>query len=93
MRRLGGLNIPSNLVLLCLSCHRGVHTNEAQASTTGWVAWVDPEMTPLRLHDGTWALLVPDGTYERLEEREALRLLSWVNGCASDHKDTLAPVA
>ena len=90
MRRLGGLNILSNLVLVHLDCHTEIHRNERRASHRGWVAWSDPEMTPLRLYDGTWVLLVPDGSYEPLGETEALRLLLWVNDCASNEKEGLA---
>jgi hypothetical protein len=80
MRRLGGDHSISNLVFLCIPCHRGIHDQEPLAALTGWVAWADPEVAPVRLASGAWVLLVPDGTYEPLEPVEAIRLLDWVNG-------------
>lgn len=89
-RRLGGPDTVANLVLLCMACHRRLHKNEPTAALTGWIAWDDAEVTPLLHFRHGWVLLVPDGTFEPLEEAEAVRLLSWVNGAAIDSVESLA---
>jgi hypothetical protein len=81
-RRMGGKDTISNLVLLCLTCHREVHRNEFLASVTGWISWFDPEMTPLLLASGGWSLLVPDGTFEYLSHLEGEHLCVLVNSGA-----------
>lgn len=67
------------MVLLCYPCHRAIHKDESSAARNGWISWVDPQMTPV-LHITGWTLLVPDGCFEPLAEREAVRLLDYVNG-------------
>lgn len=89
-KRLGGPDTISNLVLLCTTCHRRIHKNEHRACLTGWIVWDDPEVTPLLHRARGWVLLVPDATFEPLDEPEALRLLAWVNGAAMDSGEPLA---
>lgn len=83
-RRLGGLNTITNLVLTCNNCHRDIHHDEDAAAQVGWIAWYDPDVTPL-LRQGRglgpgWVLLVPDGTLEYLDHQEGARLCSFTNG-------------
>lgn len=85
-RRIGGPDTLSNCVLLCLECHYGIHADEITAALEGWIVWGDPEVTPVRLPlptlgevTLTWALLVPDGTFEHLSEDEGARLEAYVN--------------
>ena len=54
--------------------------NEPLAANTGWIVWGDPDFCPLRLSDGRWVLLVPDGSYEDIPEAEGLLLVTFVNG-------------
>lgn len=56
--------------------------DEPEAARSGRLCWVEPSCTPLRHRMAGWVLLVPDGTFEPLDESEALRLLNFVNGCA-----------
>ena len=81
-RCIGGKDTLSNCILVCNTCHREIHRDEEKAALTGWIAWYDEEVTPVLLHTGGWALLVPDGTYEYLSHREAERLVAYVNGFA-----------
>lgn len=80
---MGGLHTRSNLVLLCLTCHRWIHEHEVLASLDGWIAWRDPEVTPVyrngRGRGPGWALLVPDGSLEYLSHREGEWLCLFVN--------------
>lgn len=78
-RRLGGADTICNLVLLCQTCHREIHRDEDEAARTGWIAWNDPEVTPLLRHTGGWALLVPDGSFEYLSHPEGERLVEYTN--------------
>lgn len=71
----------TNLVLLCLPCHRGVHRAEGEAALTGWLVWTALDTLPVRLLRG-WALLVPDGSVEPLEEDEARGCLDFWNSCS-----------
>lgn len=80
MRRIGGGDTVFNLVLLCIPCHRELHRDESSAAEYGFVAWGDPEFTPLFHAREGWVLLAPDGTFEHLSEHEAVRLLAWLNG-------------
>jgi hypothetical protein len=89
-RRLGGPDTVSNLVLLCFECHQDIHQAEPLAALAGWLAWVDPEVTPLLHEVHGWVLLVPAGTVEPLAEPEALRLMEWVNGSAMHVEEVLA---
>jgi len=89
-KRLGGPDTVTNLVLLCLTCHRRLHKNEPTAALTGWLVWDDPEVTPVLHTARGWVLLVPDGSFEPLEEAEAIRLLAWTNGGAIDSIEELA---
>lgn len=91
MQRMGGVDTITNLVLLCLGCHRALHRAEGLAGGQGWVAWVDPDLTPVRFPCG-WVLLVPDGTLERLGDAEAERLLHYMNGYATGSAKPLALV-
>jgi len=79
MRRLGGIDSVENMILLCIGCHRAVHSDEAEAAQVGFISWVDPYCTPILHAREGWVLLVPDGSFEHLDEREALRLLEYVN--------------
>lgn len=82
MRRLGGIDSVENLILLCIPCHRAIHRAESEAANLGVISWVEASCTPLLHSREGWVLLVPDGTFEPLEEGEALRLLNYVNGSA-----------
>lgn len=76
--RLGGRNQISNLVLLCLDCHRAIHDDESEAARLGFIAWFEPDFTPLWTNQ-TWVLLVPDGTFEPLDPDEAFALMRHTN--------------
>jgi hypothetical protein len=79
---MGGKDTLTNLILLCNDCHRDIHRDEVTASQAGWIVWADPDMTPVLLPCG-WALLVPDGTLERLSAEEGTRLCAYTNGLDS----------
>lgn len=79
-QRIAVVNSVSNLVLLCLKCHCEIHQDELAASREGWIAWVDPDVTPVLLMRRSWVLLVPDGSLEYLARLEGERLLDWTNG-------------
>jgi hypothetical protein len=82
-RRLGGPDTITNLVLVCLTCHRAIHRDEDIAAQQGWMVWGDPDVTPVlrqgRGHGPGWVLLVPDGGLEYLSHREGSRLCSFLN--------------
>lgn len=79
-QRMGIINTICNLVLLCLTCHTEIHRNEWDAGREGWIAWADPDVTPLLMMRRSWVLLVPDGSLEYLARLEGESLLDWTNG-------------
>lgn len=84
-RRLQGKDTIPNLVLLCGKCHRWIHRNEFLASLIGWISWNDPDVTPLLLASGGWALLVPDGGFEHLSHQEGEHLCLFVNSALCEY--------
>ena len=83
---MGGRDFLPNLVLLCLTCHRDIHKHEHAAAGEGWIAWADPDVTPVLLGE-RYALLTPDGQYEWLTTCEGMSLLEYVNGVKFSGKD------
>lgn len=64
LRRFGN-HTPTNLVLLCGTCHTRVHGHPDWARSQGWLlkSHDDPAMTSVAVHGVRWVLLMPDGTY------------------------------
>jgi hypothetical protein len=79
MRRDGGVDSITNLLYLCLPCHREIHRDEHWAGAFGWVAWIEPDLTPVRIHNRFWVVLTPDGWYERLDRDDANEMLDWLD--------------
>lgn len=79
MRRMGGVDSVSNLLYTCLPCHRRLHKDEMWAGAFGWISWVEPELTPVWIHNYLWVALRPDGSYEHLYPDDATEMISWVN--------------
>lgn len=77
------------MVLLCWPCHKDLHKDEHTASLWGWICWGEADLTPIRLYSGKWVLLVPDGTYEEISEREAVGMIALQNGAAIDPAELL----
>jgi hypothetical protein len=78
----GGKNRLYNLVLVCIRCHRWIHSHETLAAEEGWIVPADTAAVPLRRHDG-WVLLHADGSAEPLSEYAGKSLLSWVTSSLS----------
>lgn len=78
MRRTGGIDAVANLLYLCLPCHRWIHSDEHWASAFGLVAWVDPDLTPVRIHNRFWVVLKYEGHYERIDADDAVDMLDWL---------------
>lgn len=70
----GGKDTVSNLIHIHHGCHNlntdSIHLNPAMAEDKGWMvaSWKEPHETPFQLPDGSWALLLDDGTKKRLGE-------------------------
>jgi hypothetical protein len=79
MRRHGGVDAVANLIYLCLPCHREIHRDEHWAEAFGWIAMVDADLTPVRIHHNFWAVLTFDGWYERIDHDDAAHMLDWLD--------------
>ena len=73
MRSRGGRDSVANTLALCPACHvaapYAVHRDVAAATHDGQLVrgFADPATVPVRLYDGRWVLLRPDGTYQATE--------------------------
>lgn len=68
MRRREGGHSPSNLALMCNTCHRWAHANPEEARQAGWVVptYADPADVPMLTFSG-WVLLSDDYTMTYLD--------------------------
>lgn len=92
MRRHGGVDGITNLIHICMSCHRKLHKNEKAerySSTKGYISWVDSSVTPLWLHRERWVVLTERGAYEPIEPGDADVLIEWLKA----YEPLLQPVA
>jgi 5-methylcytosine-specific restriction endonuclease McrA len=70
----GGKDTPSNLIYIHHGCHNlktdSIHLNPERATQNGWMveSWKEPHEAPMLMPDGTYALLLDDGTIKRLGE-------------------------
>jgi 5-methylcytosine-specific restriction endonuclease McrA len=69
-RALGGTkredtNLPSNLMLLCPSCHADVESNRGEAQAVGWLLRQndDPAAVAVLVQRDRWVYLTVDATY------------------------------
>ena len=71
----GGKDTASNLISVHHKCHnlgtKSIHLNPEWAERNGYMvaSWQEPEETPMILPDGTFTLLLDDGTIKKLGER------------------------
>lgn len=67
--RSSGLHDPSNLVNLCLLCHRRVHGHVTWATEQGWIVsrYTLPGTVPVNLGGSRWVLLRADGSTRLVE--------------------------
>jgi len=79
LRKQGGRDAPSNLILLCGSgttgCHGWVHAHPRDSRDKGWLvpSWADPAQRPVwHEHGQRWVLLDDDcGITPYLQDEEA----------------------
>ena len=58
-------NLPSNLLLLCPTCHRQVESHRGPAQSMGWlvVQGTDPATVAVLVQRDRWVYLTESGTY------------------------------
>lgn len=68
LRSQGGLDDPTNLVILHPGCHNTIHLNPVWAKENGWIvpAGSSPARTPIRLHDIRRVFLTAAGDYREV---------------------------
>lgn len=64
------INLPSNLLLLCSTCHLQVERDRSVAYEQGWLVrrGHDPAKTPVWLAGRGFAWLTDDGSIEEIDE-------------------------
>lgn len=70
LRKQGGGDEASNLIVIHPPCHRWVHGNPTTAYEKGYLvhSWDEPEDVPVKFRDGRTAYLTTDGKYEFTDE-------------------------
>jgi hypothetical protein len=74
LRSRGGIDEPANLIWIHHGCHNlktdSIHLNPSKAEDKGWMvgSWQDPQETPFFTPDGSFVLLLNDGSIHKLGE-------------------------
>jgi len=72
LRKHGGGDDASNLIVIHPACHRWVHGNPSASYDAGYLvhSWDDAQHVPVQFKDGRMAYLTADGGYEFNDERK-----------------------
>jgi 5-methylcytosine-specific restriction protein A len=70
--RWAGINLPSNLLTLCYSCHEYIERHRGWALTMGLLVsqYEDPAKVPVKLIRHGWVLLEENGDMTHTKERD-----------------------